>query len=639
MSLTPEDLLSENPEVLGFDPDALRARYNSERDRRLRPDGAAQYTRVEAKFGNAEKDPYTPWIERDPIDGEVEVLIIGGGFAGLLAGAYLRRAGIEDLRLLDAGGDFGGTWYWNRYPNAQCDTESYIYLPLLEEVGYMPTRNYSYGPEIFEHARAIGRRYNLYRNALFQTEVVGACWDEEIARWLITTDRGDRICARHLVLANGGLTRPKLPDLSGIDRFEGHMFHTSRWDYAYTGGDATGGLKGLADKRVGLVGTGATAIQCVPPLAAWAKELLVFQRTPSAIGVRGNRLTDPDWAATLEPGWQRRRSEHFTAAVEGREVPETFPGDGWIDLIASNQKAIRSLRGSGRKLTPEELARVTANADYAKVKQVHERIESIVRDPVTAELLKPWYRPLCKRPCFHDEYLDTFNRPNVHLVDAASGGVVGLTEKGVIVDGQVYEVDCVIFATGFEVSSSIDRRSGFDLIGRDGLTLSRKWANGYVTQFGFTTAGFPNCYFMTRTQAPLPQNIPTLLEEAAVHIAYLIERTRARGARTIENTVEGEQKWQEEMALTRKNIDRFYSDCTPGYYNNEGQSAKGKSFYGGLYGGGTIRFFQILRSWRDSGELEGMVLDMTAADSAIATPVSAEMSAPTTEHGAHCGTS
>jgi cyclohexanone monooxygenase len=616
MPLSPAELLSEDSAVLGFDPAALKARYDRERDRRLRPDGLAQYARIEEKLSDAEKDPYTPWIMRDPVDEDLEVLIVGGGFAGLLAGAYLRKAGVEDLRLMDAGGDFGGTWYWNRYPNAQCDTESYIYLPLLEEVGYTPTRNYAYGREIFEHAKAIGRRFGLYRDALFQTEVTGAVWDERISRWRVAPTRGDNLRARHLVLANGGLTRPKLPNLAGIDKFKGHMFHTSRWDYGYTGGDSVGGLTGLAHKRVGIIGTGATAVQCVPPVGASAKELFVFQRTPSAVGIRGNRLTDPDWAASLPPSWQRRRSEHFVAAIEGQEVPEDFPGDGWIDLIASNKKAVRALRAAGHKLSPEELARVTANADYEKMEQIRHRVASIVRDPKTAELLKPYYRPLCKRPCFHDEYLEAFNRPNVHLVDASNGGVERLTENGVVVDGQVYEVDCLIFATGFEVGSSVGKPGGLDLVGRDGVTLSEKWRDGFVTMFGFTTAGFPNCYFNSRTEGPLPQNIPTLLEEAAVHIAYLIREARARGVATIETTAEGEQAWQVEMNSRRKDSERFYKECTPGYFNNEGQLSK-KSFYGGLYGGGTIRFFDIIRQWREHAGLEGMACD-GAAESAPA---------------------
>lgn len=611
MALKPTDLLSEDPAILGFDPVALKDRYARERDRRLKRDGAAQYTRLEQRLPQVEADPYTPVAPRAPRDEAVDVAIVGGGFGGLLAAAYLRKANVDDFRIIDAGGDFGGTWYWNRYPNAQCDTEAYIYLPLLEDCGYMPTRNYAYAPEIFEHARRIGRTFDLYPAALFHTEIESATWDEDDARWLVATNRGDRIRARHLILANGGLMRPKLPNVAGIEEFRGRMFHTSRWDYDYTGGADDGRLVKLADKKVGIIGTGATAIQCVPPLAEAAEKLFVFQRTPSSIGVRGNRLTDPEWAAQLTPGWQRRRSERFVAAVEGAEVdPSEFPGDGWIDLIAANAKAVRALGAAGYDLTPADKARVTENADYEKMEQIRARVASVVRDPDTAELLKPWYRPLCKRPCFHDEYLDAFNSPNVQLVDAGDGGLERVTETGIVVAGQAYELDCLIFATGFETTPTFAGNSGFQVAGRDGLTLGSKWRDGFVTMFGVTTAGFPNCYFMTRTQAPLPQNIPTLLEESAEHIAYLISQTRARGIRTLDTTPAGEQAWQDEMMARRKGMMRFYSQCTPGYFNNEGQiSEKGHSFFAGLYGGGTIGFFNLLRGWRQRNELEGMVFD------------------------------
>jgi len=337
------------------------------------------------------------------------------------------------------------------------------------------------------------------------------------------------------------------------------------------------------------------------------------------VGARGNLPTDPDWAASLPSGWQRQRSEYFVAAIEGHEVPLDFPGDGWIDLIASNQKAVRALRAAGLRLTPEELARVTANADYEKMEQIRRRVAAIVKDPKTAELLKPFYRPLCKRPCFHDEYLETFNRPNVHLVDASEGGVERLTEAGVVVGGRVYALDCLILATGFEVGSSVGKPGGLDLIGRNGLKLSEKWRDGFVTMFGFTTAGFPNCYFNSRTEGPLPQNIPTLLEEAALHIAYLVGEARTKHAQTIETTPEGERAWQAEMNSKRRDSERFYSQCTPGYFNNEGQLST-SAFYGSLYGGGTIRFFDIIRQWRESGRLEGMALD-GAAEKASAEPV------------------
>jgi cation diffusion facilitator CzcD-associated flavoprotein CzcO len=345
------NLISDDPALLGFDPVALAQRYQHERDRRLRPERSAQYARVEEKLGSRDRDPYTPWVDRSSIDEDVEVLVVGGGWGGLLAGAYVRKAGVSNIRFVDIAGDFGGTWYWNRYPNLQCDTESYIYMPLLEDLGYVPTRNYVYGPELLAHAQAIGRKFGFYEHTLFHTELTSATWDSRSARWRITTDRGDRLRARHVILAHGAFTQPKLPNIPGIDRYRGHVFHTARWDYGYTDGDQCGGLTGLSDKRVAIIGTGATAIQCVVPVAKSARELLVFQRTPSAIGVRNNRLTDYEWAAGLKPGWQRRRSDAFAAGLEGEVVDEVFPGDGWIPLMSAHRQVLRKLRKAGFELT------------------------------------------------------------------------------------------------------------------------------------------------------------------------------------------------------------------------------------------------------------------------------------------------
>ena len=279
--------------TLAFDPDALREKYRQERDKRLRPDGNDQYVEVTGQFAHYLDDPYVEPIVRDPIAVDVEVVVVGGGFGGLLAGARLKEAGITDVRLVEKGGDFGGTWYWNRYPGAQCDVESYIYLPLLEEIGYIPKEKYTRAPEILEHSRAIGRHFGLYDGALFQTEVTGMRWDDALGRWLVATNRGDELRARFVCMANGPLHRPKLPAIEGIESFRGHSFHTSRWDYDYTGGDSEGNLTRLAGKRVGIIGTGATAVQVVPHVGAAAEHLYVFQRTPSSIDVRNNRPTDP----------------------------------------------------------------------------------------------------------------------------------------------------------------------------------------------------------------------------------------------------------------------------------------------------------------------------------------------------------
>src|SRR5215831_18386960 len=396
-----------------FDPDALRTKYRAERDKRLRADGNDQYTEVTGRFEHYIEDPYVdPGYTRAPLEDEVEVVVIGGGFGGLLAGARLREAGVDDVRIIEKGGDFGGTWYWNRYPGAQCDVESYIYLPLLEEVGYVPKEKYTRAPEILAHSAAIGRRYDLYKSACFQTEVTDLRWDEDDARWIVSTNRGDKLRARFVVNSNGPLNRPKLPGIPGIESFRGHSFHTSRWDYGYTGGDSSGGLTGLRGKRVGIIGTGATAVQCVPHLGEWAEQLYVFQRTPSSVDVRNNAETDPAWAASLQPGWQKRRRDNFNILVSGGDADEDLVHDGWTDIFrnltgAAAKEASRIL---GRRLSSAERGEMMAIADYRKMNQVRARVDELVTDPATAALLKPWYRQFCKRPCFHDEYLQTFNR-------------------------------------------------------------------------------------------------------------------------------------------------------------------------------------------------------------------------------------
>ncbi len=384
-----------------FDPDALRQRYRAERDKRLRADGNDQYREVTGEFAHFVDDPYVAPIERGPLTDDVDVCVIGAGFGGLLAGARLRQAGFDGIRLVEKGGDVGGTWYWNRYPGAMCDVESYIYLPLLEELGTMPTEKYARAAEILEHSQAIADHFDLRRDALFQTEVTELRWDEDTTRWIVSTNRGDCFGARFVAMANGPLHRPKLPGIAGIGEFRGHSFHTSRWDYDYTGGDAAGNLTGLQGKRVGIIGTGATAVQCVPHIGAVAEHLYVFQRTPSSIDRRDNRPTDPEWAASLEPGWQQRRMENFNTLVSGGFAAEDMVNDGWTDIIG--KLLLRLREASDPDLSPAGLAATVELADFEKMEQIRARVDGVVADPMTAEALKPYYRQFCKRPCFHDE--------------------------------------------------------------------------------------------------------------------------------------------------------------------------------------------------------------------------------------------
>ncbi len=596
---------------LDFDPAALKAKYLEERDKRLRDDGNEQYVEVTAEFSHYVDDPYVePGFSRAPLHDEVEVAIIGGGFGGLLMAARLREAGFDDIRMIEKAGDFGGTWYWNRYPGAMCDVESYCYLPLLEELDYMPKHKYSFAPEILQHSKRIARHYNLYENACLQTAITQLSWDAKDNRWIIETDRNDRMRARYVAMANGPLSRPKLPGIQGINDYKGHTFHTSRWDYNYTGGNSFGNLSGLKDKRVGIIGTGATAVQCIPHLGEWAKQLYVFQRTPSSIDERNNHDTDQAWAKSLEPGWQQKRMDNFNVLVSGGDQPEDLVADGWTDIMRNLTGIAAKLasRKLGRRLTKGERAELMELADYKKMNAVRARAQKIVNDEKTAELLQPWYRQFCKRPCFHDEYLDTYNRGNVTLVDTNGRGVERLTETGVVANGEHFEVDCLIFATGFEVGTSYTRRSGYDIVGRGGQTLSEHWQEGLRTFQGLTSHGFPNCFFLGFTQTAVTVNVPHALNEQAKHVAHILQTARDRGTPTVEPTAQAEKDYVQEIAKSANVGARFYAECTPGYYNSEGKRGNRSGFFSDMHSAGAIKFFKLLKDWRDEGSLEGLDL-------------------------------
>ncbi len=594
---------------LDFDPEALRAKYRRERDRRLRDDGEDQYVEAAEAFAHyADDDPYVePDDEREPVSLTIEVAVIGAGFSGLMAAARLKERGITDFRIIEAGGDFGGTWYWNRYPGAQCDIESYCYLPLLEETGYMPREKYSYAPEIFAHTQRIGKYFDLYDHTIFQTRVSAIRWVEEEQFWQIETQQGDDIKARFVIQATGPANRPKLPGIPGITEFKGHTFHTSRWDYNYTGGDHTGGLTGLADKRVAVIGTGATAIQCVPFLGKHAKELYVFQRTPSSVDLRGNKPTDPEWYESLEPGWQRERRENFAAVLAGQSMDKDLVADGWTDIARRIGLSLMNRR-SDEALDMEEIMLRSEIADFQKMNEIRARVDETVSREDAAEALKPWYRQFCKRPTFNDEYLATFNRPNVTLVDVSdSKGVERITEHGVVANGTEYEVDCIIYATGFEITTSAHRRVDFDTIGRNGVSLYEHWKDGFRTLHGLAAHGFPNWFTIGINQNGLSPNMTSMFDDQAMHVSHIIQEVGRRGKKTVEVTAEAEQAWVDQIvALAGTGASAFLEECTPGYYNREGQGSA--SMQNSPYAPGINAFNDLLSKWREQGDLEGMEL-------------------------------
>ena len=541
----------------------IKQKFAQERDRRLayRPEGTQQFTsELSGELSKYTSDPYGGEIKpREPIRDTVEVLFIGGGFSALLTSARLREKGVASIRIVERGGDVGGTWYWNRYPGAACDVVSYDYLPLLDEMGYVPKHHYSRGPEIFAHCQAIARRYDLYELAVFQTTVTSTVWNEAEQMWHIDTDRGDHMRAQFVICANGTLSKPKLSRIAGMETFAGHSFHTSRWDYDYTGAD----LSNLKDKVVGIIGTGATAVQAVPALGENAKELYVFQRTPSSIDVRDDWPTDPEWAAKRKPGWQAKRRARALADPE----------------LTDAQRARLAAETLEEKIQRQE----RGNIDY--MMRIHERIEATVHDKATAESLKPWYMFMCKRPCFHNDYLPTFNRPNVHLVDTHGEGVTQINEQGPVVGGQQYALDLLIYATGFEVQKTgIYNR----IVGKGGLDLEDKYRDGIRTVLGIHTHGFPNLFIMGGYQASFQFNLTDMLQTQGDHIAACIDYVRANGYRTMDPTFEAEDWWVNEVIAHRGKTSRN-EDCTPGYYNFEGESQRRQD---GNYNGGFKQYFQ-----------------------------------------------
>lgn len=599
---------TQTPEI---DHAALRARYLAERDKRLRPEGQQQYLVTEEGFTDFfEGDPYTPVTPREPISEEVDVVVLGGGWAGLTAGARLTQAGVEDFRIIELAGDFGGAWYWNRYPGIQCDSDAYCYLPLLEETGYIPTQKYAYGDECFEHAQRIGKHFGLYEKAFFSTMTKSLEWDEALRRWRIGTNRDDRILARFVIMAQGPFNKPKLPGIPGIDDFTGHTFHSARWDYDYTGGDMRGGLTGLADKKVAVIGTGASGIQIIPHIARSAEHLFVFQRTPSYINERGNVPTDPEWVKTLQPGWQLERRRNFhTAAFEAFAPGQPdLVCDGWTE-VSRNVQAYLDETNSWAEVTPEKFMEIREIQDYRAMERVRQRVDAIVADPATAAALKPYYRFLCKRPCFNDEYLPTFNRPNVTLIDvSATKGVERITAGGIIANGVEHQVDCIIFASGFEITTDLDRRYGIHpFTGRDGRSLYEHWRNGYRTLHGLTSNGFPNIFFTGFIQGGVTASTTDMFDQQATHAAYIVGEAIDRDATIVEPTPEAVEQWCATIKDTAVDNSNFQRECTPGYYNNEGEQNI-RSHLGEPYWPGFYALEELLREWRGTGHLEGLVL-------------------------------
>ncbi|HEX7823071.1 MAG TPA: NAD(P)/FAD-dependent oxidoreductase [Sphingobium sp.] len=589
----------------GLDIDMLRSRYAAEKARRINPKRSAQFVEVSGQYKSFADDPSSVGVSpRAPIEEDIDVLIIGAGFGGLLAAVECIKAKIGNFRIVDKAQDFGGTWYWNRYPGAQCDVESYIYMPLLDETGYMPSEKYAHGPELFEHARRIGHHFDLYRHAMLQTNVQSMTWQEDERRWVVVTDREDRLHARFVISASGPLSHPRLPGIPGITSFKGRMFHTSRWDYGYTGGDHLGGMSRLKDKRVAVVGTGATAIQCVPYLARDAEHLYVVQRTPPTVGVRGNKPTDAGWFKSLPPGWQSARMANFNAWTSGVAIDEDLVKDGWTalyDLLTAGMPK------DGESITPEEGAYRAEVFDFMKGEELRARVDSIVTRPDVAEKLKAWYGVMCKRPAFSDAYLASFNCENVTLVDTEGRGLDEITPDGIKVGDLEYPVDCIVFGTGFELGGSTGRSSHFPIRGVGEELLSEHFANGVRSLHGFYVHGFPNMFMIGNGQNGFKANYTDMAIEQSQQILHVIAMAMQNEFTRIEATAAAESDWIDTLIEKSQAVRAGLEACTPSNFNGEGDVER--SFIANTYGGGPIEFSKLLSDWRADGKFAGLSVE------------------------------
>ena len=542
-----------------------QAKYKAFKEARA---GAADYIAMEGEFSRYLEDVYSADpIPREVLTDECDVLVVGAGFAGLLLWYKLREAGFENVRFCEKGGDVGGTWYWNRYPGIACDVESYSYLPLLEEMGYIPSMKFAAGFEIMEYCQKMAEKFGFYDKCLFHTTVEKTEWNEDSSRWTVHTDRGDAMGAKFVVLANGILTTPKLARIDGMQSFKGDSFHTSRWDYNID----------LEGKRVGIIGTGATAVQAVPELAKIVKELHVFQRTPSSIDVRDQRETSveefEEWAK--EPGWAKARRARFAKISQGRTAMKAND-----DYLAGRVADFRERKQHAEEISPEELVQRQLDTNFRIMEQIRARVDAIVEDPATAAALKPYYPYGCKRPTFHDEYLPAFNLPHVHLVDTAPRGVNCINERGVVHDGKEYPVDVLIYATGFQWMAT----STFNMIvGREGRTLRDKWQQeGTKTFLGLHSKGFPNLFVVSGPQGGGGSfNFTNAIEEHGDYVVWLLDTLRQHGKDVVDVKAEHEDEYAKHCRDADE-LTRPLRDCIT-YYNGHGEAEPGSLAY---YGGG-----------------------------------------------------
>lgn len=396
------------------------------------------------------------------------MLIVGAGWGGIRYAVQMIKSGIpaQNIRIIDPAGGFGGTWYWNRYPGVMCDVESYIYLPFLEETGYVPRQRYSCGEEILEYANLVTRHFGLVECGVFQTQAEKLVWDDDAKIWhvgLVQSRKGEDpqrlgVRSNFVSIAVGVLNWLKFPGIPGILDYRGEMFHTSRWAYDITGGSPKDlCLDKLKNKTVAIIGTEACSIQAVPQLARWCKHLYVIQRTPASVDIRDQRETDVhrfNAEVCTDKGWQGERMKNFNAHFTLGEPPAVnLVDDEWTRV-----PALVGITGNPNgPIPPSEIAAYTSKLieiDIPRQNRIRARVDEQVNDPVTAVKLKPWYPSFCKRPLLHDDYLASFNKSNVSLIDTDGKGVGRITADSLIVGNEEYKADIIIFATGYRSPST-----------------------------------------------------------------------------------------------------------------------------------------------------------------------------------------
>ncbi|KAL8413401.1 hypothetical protein RB594_004870 [Gaeumannomyces avenae] len=622
-------------------------RYEAERNKRA---GVANFkqrasTRTES-LADLSRDPWVDYdaLARQPAalkDGDdTQVVILGAGHAGLIFAAELIRAGFSPDRLVvvDEAGGVGGTWYWNRYPGLTCDVEGYTYLPLLEETEFVPKHRYARGEEIRENAERIVKKFGV--RTMLCTTLLSADWDEGLRRWVLRFRRdlgpshadlnGEFVVhAQYFLPQPGPLHVPSAPALPGLDEFRSNrkMFHTARWDYKYTGGTQENPeLAKLKDKVVGIIGTGATSVQVVPELAKYAKHLYVFQRTPSYVGPRDQIETTPElWAEVTAPGagWQKARMTNLNRFLS--DDPTATEADNMLKDGWSRARGFGGLIGSTRAYaadlsTPEAVAanvQDMVRRGLPEDERLRAHVREVVEDAATADKLTAWYAGWCKRPTFHQWYLQCFNRPNVTLVDTDGQGVEAYTAGGVVACGKEYKLDALVLATGFEQVAGRGLESvGAPIRGRGGRSLLQTLTDEGVYA-GTATVGFPNMFVASALGGAASANtssVYTMSARLAAHVLRTAEKTVAErepgadlGRLVVEVDGEALQNWNE-LLRPKQGWFAGFGACPPTYftlYNDPKQEPANQRGSASPWPFGPVDFENKLDSYISEGNLKG----------------------------------